>query len=158
MRRKHWPVTPPDGRDAGRNQRDSLRSWTVNVIEHLLLLQYSPARAPRAGWIAEIVTWRRHRPSPQQRAPRRPQAPGAPSLRGSAHRSAEEARRPRRGRHRRPFPRALPLHARPGARRLLAANFRRGLSALVRNGTASKLYEHDFYASRIVLRRPRCRH
>jgi hypothetical protein len=45
--------------DLGRNQRDSLRSWTANVIEHLLLLQYSPAWGPRAGWIAEIVTWRR---------------------------------------------------------------------------------------------------
>jgi hypothetical protein len=45
--------------DLGRNQRDSLRSWTANVIEHLLLLQYSPAREPRAGWIAEIVTCRR---------------------------------------------------------------------------------------------------
>jgi hypothetical protein len=45
--------------DSGRNQRDSLRSWIANVIEHLLLLQYSPARAPRAGWIDEIVTWRR---------------------------------------------------------------------------------------------------
>jgi hypothetical protein len=45
--------------DLGRNQRDSLRSWTANIIEHLLLLQHSPAREPRAGWIAEIVTWRR---------------------------------------------------------------------------------------------------
>ncbi len=45
--------------DLGKNQRDSLRSWTANIIEHLLLLEHSPAREPRAGWIAEIVTWRR---------------------------------------------------------------------------------------------------
>jgi len=45
--------------DLGKNQRDSLRSWTANIIEHLLLLEHSPAQAPRAGWIAEIVTWRR---------------------------------------------------------------------------------------------------
>jgi phytoene dehydrogenase-like protein len=45
--------------DLGKNQRDTLRSWTANIIEHLLLLEHSPAREPRAGWIAEIVTWRR---------------------------------------------------------------------------------------------------
>lgn len=42
----------------GTNQRDTLRSWTANIIEHLLLLEHSPAREPRR-WIAEIVTWRR---------------------------------------------------------------------------------------------------
>jgi hypothetical protein len=45
--------------DLGTNQRDSLRSWAANIIEHLLLLEHSPAPEPRAGWIAEIVTWRR---------------------------------------------------------------------------------------------------
>jgi hypothetical protein len=45
--------------DLGKNQRDSLRSWAANIIEHLLLLEHSPAQEPRAGWIAEIVTWRR---------------------------------------------------------------------------------------------------
>jgi hypothetical protein len=29
--------------DLGRSQRDSLRSWTAHVIEHLLLLEHSPA-------------------------------------------------------------------------------------------------------------------
>jgi Domain of unknown function DUF29 len=43
----------------GKNQRDSLRGWPANIIEHLLLLEHSPAREPRAGWIIEIVTWRR---------------------------------------------------------------------------------------------------
>ena len=45
--------------DLGDSQRDSLRSWTANIIEHLLLLEHSPAREPRGGWIGEIVTWRR---------------------------------------------------------------------------------------------------
>ena len=45
--------------DLGRSQRDSLRSWTANVIEHLLLLEHSPARDPRRGWIGEIVNFRR---------------------------------------------------------------------------------------------------
>ena len=45
--------------DLGKDRRDSLRSWTVRLLEHLLLLQYSPARDPRRGWIAEIVDFRR---------------------------------------------------------------------------------------------------
>jgi Domain of unknown function DUF29 len=45
--------------DLGRSQRDSLRSWTAHVIEHLLLLEHSPAQDPRRGWIAEIVSFRR---------------------------------------------------------------------------------------------------
>jgi Domain of unknown function DUF29 len=44
--------------DLGKSQRDSLRSWTRRVIEHLLLIAYSPAEAPRRGWIAEIVDLR----------------------------------------------------------------------------------------------------
>jgi hypothetical protein len=44
--------------DLGTSQRDSLRSWTRHIVEHLLLLQYSPARDPRRGWIAEIVNLR----------------------------------------------------------------------------------------------------
>jgi hypothetical protein len=45
--------------DLGTSRRDTLRSWAANIIEHLLLLEHSPAREPRGGWIAEIVTWRR---------------------------------------------------------------------------------------------------
>jgi hypothetical protein len=45
--------------DLGRSQRDSLRSWTAHVLEHLLLLEYSPARDPRRGWIGEVVNFRR---------------------------------------------------------------------------------------------------
>jgi hypothetical protein len=42
----------------GREQRNALRSWTVRIIEHLLLLEHSPAEAPRPGWIDEIVGFR----------------------------------------------------------------------------------------------------
>jgi hypothetical protein len=44
--------------DLGKEQRNSLRSWTVRIIQHLLLLQCSPAQDPRRGWIAEIVDFR----------------------------------------------------------------------------------------------------
>jgi hypothetical protein len=45
--------------DLGTEQRRRLRSWTRRIIEHLLLLEQSPARDPRRGWINEIVTFRR---------------------------------------------------------------------------------------------------
>ena len=44
--------------DLGKSQRDSLRSWTRRIVEHLLLIAYSPAQEPRRGWIAEIVELR----------------------------------------------------------------------------------------------------
>ena len=45
--------------DLGTEQRKRLRSWTRRIIEDLLLLEHSPARDPRRGWINEIVTFRR---------------------------------------------------------------------------------------------------
>jgi hypothetical protein len=44
--------------DLGNERRDALRSWTRRIIEHLLLLQYSPAKEPRDGWIDEVETFR----------------------------------------------------------------------------------------------------
>jgi hypothetical protein len=44
--------------DLGKEQRNALRSWTVRIIEHLLLLEHSPAEAPRRSWIDEIVGFR----------------------------------------------------------------------------------------------------
>ena len=41
--------------DLGKSQRDSVRSWTRRIIEHLLLIEHSPAEEPRRGWIDEIV-------------------------------------------------------------------------------------------------------
>jgi hypothetical protein len=45
--------------DLGTEQRSRLRSWTRRIVEHLLLLEHSPAREPRRGWIVEIVNFRR---------------------------------------------------------------------------------------------------
>jgi Domain of unknown function DUF29 len=44
--------------DLGKSQRDSLRSWTRRILEHLLLIAHSPAQEPRRGWIDEIVNLR----------------------------------------------------------------------------------------------------
>jgi Domain of unknown function DUF29 len=45
--------------DLGSEQRKRLRSWARRIIEHLLLLEHSPAQDPRRGWINEIVSFRR---------------------------------------------------------------------------------------------------
>ncbi len=44
--------------DLGKEQRNALRSWTILIIEHLLLLDHSPAEQPRRGWQREIMTCR----------------------------------------------------------------------------------------------------
>lgn len=44
--------------DLGKERRDALRSWVRRVIEHLLLLEHSPSREPRAHWEGEIATFR----------------------------------------------------------------------------------------------------
>ena len=44
--------------DLGTERRDSVRSWAARIIEHLLLLEHSPAQDPRRGWIDEIVNFR----------------------------------------------------------------------------------------------------
>ena len=43
----------------GKEQRNALRSWTVRIVEHLLLLEHSPAETPRRGWIDEVANFRR---------------------------------------------------------------------------------------------------
>src|SRR5512132_56429 len=45
--------------DLGKEQRNALRSWTIRIIEHLLLLEHSRTEAPRRGWIDEIANFRR---------------------------------------------------------------------------------------------------
>jgi Domain of unknown function DUF29 len=44
--------------DLGTNRRDSLRSWTRRIMEHLLLLEHSPAQEPRRVWIEEVLNFR----------------------------------------------------------------------------------------------------
>jgi len=45
-------------RDLGKEQRNALRSWTRQILVHLLLLQHSPAGGPRSGWASEITVAR----------------------------------------------------------------------------------------------------
>ena len=44
--------------DLGKEQRNSVRSWVRRIIEHLLLLEHSPAQDPRPHWIGEIADFR----------------------------------------------------------------------------------------------------
>lgn len=41
--------------DLGNNVRSAMRSQVRRIVEHFLKLQYSPAREPRADWMASIV-------------------------------------------------------------------------------------------------------
>lgn len=44
--------------DLGKDRRDALRSWTIRIIEHLLLLDHSSATEPRRHWTREIIAFR----------------------------------------------------------------------------------------------------
>lgn len=41
--------------DLGKSERDAVRSHVRTIIEHLLRLEHSRAREPRAGWIISIT-------------------------------------------------------------------------------------------------------
>ena len=41
--------------DLGISQKNALHSYLQNAIEHLLKLEYSRARDPRAGWSVDLV-------------------------------------------------------------------------------------------------------
>ena len=45
-----WPNIAEEIETVGRSERAALRSHILNVIEHLIKLQASPAAEPRAGW------------------------------------------------------------------------------------------------------------
>jgi hypothetical protein len=44
--------------DLGKEQRNGLRSWTTQIMLHLLLLEHSPAQEPRVGWENEVCRCR----------------------------------------------------------------------------------------------------
>jgi hypothetical protein len=44
--------------DLGTERRNAIRSFIRRTIEHLLLLQHSPAPEPRAHWVGEVVNFR----------------------------------------------------------------------------------------------------
>ena len=54
-----WPNIAEEIETVGRSERAALRSHILNVIEHLIKLQASPATEPRAGWQATIIRARR---------------------------------------------------------------------------------------------------
>ncbi len=41
--------------DLGKSERDAARSQIRRILEHLLKLQFSPARGPRYDWMATIA-------------------------------------------------------------------------------------------------------
>ena len=45
-------------RDLGKEQRNALRSWLAHIVEHLLLLEHSPAAEPQRGWRREVQGFR----------------------------------------------------------------------------------------------------
>ena len=113
--------------DLGKEQRNALRSWTVRILEHLLLLEHSPAAAPRRGWIDEIANFRREIDLRLSPTLRRDLSRQLPRLYDYAPPPSEEpAGALRRGRDRPPPARTLPLHPRPGPER--GVRWRRSIS------------------------------
>jgi hypothetical protein len=49
-----WPNIAEEIETVGRSERAAVRSHILNLIEHLMKLQASPAREPRAGWVDTI--------------------------------------------------------------------------------------------------------
>lgn len=39
----------------GKSERDTVRSQLRRIVVHLLKLRFSPARAPRPGWVATVA-------------------------------------------------------------------------------------------------------
>ncbi len=53
-----WPNIAEEIESVGRSERSALSSHIGNVLEHLIKLQISPAREPRAGWKETILRGR----------------------------------------------------------------------------------------------------
>jgi len=45
-----WPNIAEEIESVGRSERSSLEAFVASIIEHLIKLEASPARDPRAGW------------------------------------------------------------------------------------------------------------
>jgi hypothetical protein len=108
--------------DLGRSRRDSLRSWTRRIIEHLLLLEHARAGEPRRGWIDEVLNFRSEIDDRLSATLRRDLRRQLPRLHDRSPRHAKKALAVWRGRSVSPPPRALPLYPRSSPRRLLAAS------------------------------------
>jgi hypothetical protein len=81
--------------DLGKDRRDALRSWVRRVIEHLLLLEHSPATEPRNHWEGEIAAFRNDIGDRLTRTLRRDLQRRLPQLYQEARRVAER----KMGRH-----------------------------------------------------------
>lgn len=53
-----WENLAEEIESLGRRDRRELRSRISQILEHLLKLQFSPARDPRDGWVETIMTQR----------------------------------------------------------------------------------------------------
>ena len=107
--------------DLGKEQRNALRSWTVRIIEHLLLLEHSPAQEPRRHWTREIIGFRDEIAERiTANSPPRSEPPAANAVRACPPSSCDRARALRRGGYHAPAARTMPLHARASPRRLVA--------------------------------------
>jgi len=76
MRAIDWEHLAGEIENLARNQRLDLARGLEVVVEHLVRLEYSPAREPRAGWIATLRRERdrmaailRHSPSLRREIP-----------------------------------------------------------------------------------------
>jgi hypothetical protein len=49
-----WPNIAEEIETLGRSERGAIASHITNIIEHLVKLETSPARDPRAGWKSTI--------------------------------------------------------------------------------------------------------
>ena len=76
--------------DLGTSRRDSLRSWTRRIIEHLLLLEHSRAGEPRRGWIEEVLSFRSEVDDRLSATLRRDLRRQLPRLHDRARRDAQE--------------------------------------------------------------------
>jgi Domain of unknown function DUF29 len=69
-----------------KEQRKALRSWTVRILEHLILLEHSPASEPRRHWTREAIDFRAEVAARLTRAPRADVARRLPALYDQARR------------------------------------------------------------------------
>jgi hypothetical protein len=107
--------------DSGESLYRSARSCVRTIIEHLLKLEHSPKRDPRAGWVETVMTQRSDledelttsvRPRIEQALSRtydQARRNAAAALHEYGEQAAADA-----------LPRDLPLHARPDHLRLAA--------------------------------------
>ena len=72
--------------DWGKEQRKALRSWTVRILEHLILLEHSPASEPRRHWTREAIDFRAEVAARLTRAPRADVARRLPAMYDQARR------------------------------------------------------------------------